>query len=176
MNHTSKSRRTVATESSRASRVAFTHRAFQRRASRSSSVKSPRKAIVIVDDEKSYVDLLSNMLTEHLGCPVFTFTRPRDALIALPGLEVGVVVTDYHMPQLNGFEFIREASTLLPGVPFILITGHSHLIDHTIVPNTPLRSILAKPFRWRTLADEIAVHAPEFAPPPAQAEVDPTSV
>ena len=139
-------------------------------------MNSPRKAIVIVDDEKSYVDLLSAMLTEHLGCPVFSFTRPREALSAIPGLEVGVVVTDYHMPQLNGFEFIREAAALLPGVPFILITGHSHLIDHTLAPDGPLRSILPKPFRWRTLANEIAIHAPEFTLPPAQSEVDPSTV
>ncbi len=125
-------------------------------------MKSPPKAIVLVDDEKSYVDLLANMLTENLGCPVFTFTRPLDALAALPEIDVGVVVTDYHMPQMDGFEFIRSASALLPGVPFLLITGHSHLIDRTITPGDPLRSILAKPFGWRTLAAEIAIHAPEF--------------
>jgi Response regulator containing CheY-like receiver, AAA-type ATPase, and DNA-binding domains len=132
----------------------------------SSFVKPPSKAIVLVDDEKSYVDLLANMLTENLGCPVISFTRPLDALAALPGLNVGVVVTDYHMPQMDGFEFIRAATPLVPGIPFIVITGHSHLIDHIIEPDSPLRSVLAKPFGWRTLAKEIALYAPEFVVPP----------
>lgn len=131
-------------------------------------MKSLSKAIVMVDDEKSYVDLLANMLTENLGCPVLTFTRPRDALAALPGINVGVVVTDYHMPQMNGFELIAAASVVVPGVPFILITGHSHLIDETLAPGAPLKAILAKPFGWRRLADEIALHAPEFALPLAK--------
>ena len=138
-------------------------------------MKSPRKAIVLVDDEKSYVDLLAAMLTENLACPVFAFTRPLEALAALPALDVGVVVTDYHMPQMDGFEFIRAASAALPGIPFILITGHSHLIDHTINPGEPLRSILPKPFGWRKLAHEIATYAPEFAIDAAGAEADPTS-
>lgn len=129
----------------------------------------------MVDDEKSYVDLLANMLTEHLGCPVFAFTRPLEALAALPGIDVGVVVTDYHMPQMDGLEFIRSAAPLVPGVPFILITGHYHLIDHTLTPEMPLRSILAKPFGWKKLASEIALYAPEFALPPTRTEADPAS-
>ncbi len=135
-------------------------------------MKSPPKSIVLVDDEKSYVDLLANMLTEHLPCPVHAFTRPLDALAAIPALNVGIVITDYHMPQMDGFEFIRAASALLPNTPFVLITGHSHLIDQTLAPGEPLRAILAKPFGWRTLAHEIAIHVPEFAIVPADAEAD----
>lgn len=137
----------------------------------------PRKAIVIVDDEKSYVDLLAAMLTENLGCPVFSFTRPREALAALPTLNVGVVVTDYHMPQMNGFEFLREASPLVPHAPFILITGHSlHLVDNHLPVGSPLRAILPKPFGWRKLAEEIALHAPEFRAALRQASPNPSSV
>lgn len=139
-------------------------------------MKSPRKAIVLVDDEKSYVDLLANMLTENLGCPVFAFTRPLDALAAISGIDIGVVVTDYHMPQMDGFEFIRAAALQLPGVPFILITGHSHLIDLTIKPGDPLRAILPKPFGWRKLADEIAQHAPEFAIDTVKSRSNPASL
>lgn len=119
----------------------------------------------MVDDEKSYVDLLAHMLTENLGCPVFAFTRPFDALTAMPTINVGAVVTDYHMPQLNGFEFVERAAPTLPGVPFIMISGHSiHLEDHDPAPNSALRALLPKPFGWRRLAEEIALHAPEFAP------------
>jgi two-component SAPR family response regulator len=141
-------------------------------------VNPPRKAIVMVDDEKSYVDLLAVMLTENLGCPVFAFTRPREALAALPTINVGVVVTDYHMPQMNGFEFVRQASPLVPNVPFILITGHSlHLVDHDLPVGSPLRAILPKPFGWRRLAEEIARHAPEFnAALRKSAAPDPSSV
>ena len=114
------------------------------------------KTLVIVDDEKSYVDLLAQLLTEHLSCPVATFTRPVEALAALPQLDVGMVVTDYYMPQLNGLEFILRARQVLPAVPFIIITGHGvHFStdDYAHVPE--LRTVLHKPFKWRVLAEEV---------------------
>ena len=127
------------------------------------TVTSPRKAIVIVDDEKAYIDIMATMLTEQLGCQVITFTRPLDALAALPNLSVGVIVTDCNMPQFSGYEFIRRASALVPGVPFILMTGNVQDGEEELTSNSPLRSILPKPFGWKKLADEIIRHAPEFA-------------
>jgi CheY-like chemotaxis protein len=62
------------------------------------------KSIVLVDDEKSYADLLTKMLEENLACPVNSFTRPLEALKALPPRAPGVIVTDYHMPQIDGLE------------------------------------------------------------------------
>ena len=135
-----------------------------------------RKAIVIVDDEKAYIDIMATMLTEQLGCSVVTFTRPLEALAALPGLDVGVVVTDCNMPQFSGFEFIRRAAVLLPGVPFILMTGNAQPSDEDeLMSDSPLRAILPKPFGWRKLADAILLHAPEFSIRVAKAESDPKS-
>jgi CheY-like chemotaxis protein len=134
------------------------------------------KAVVIVDDEKAYIDIMATMLTEQLGCPVVTFTRPLDALAALPTLNIGVVVTDCNMPQFSGFEFIRRASPLLPGVPFILMTGNAqHFQEDELTSNSPLRAILPKPFGWKKLADAIVLHAPEFAIRATKAESDSTS-
>ena len=124
---------------------------------------APRKHVVIIDDEKSYTRLLAELLSDHLECGITTFTRPRDALAAMPKLNVGVVVTDYFMPQLNGVELILKAAPLLPGVPFILITGHTDgMIDlASLTKVKPLKAILRKPFGWRKLADEIVRLWPE---------------
>ena len=111
---------------------------------------------MLVDDEKSYTDLLTQMLADHLDCPVHAFSRPLDALRELPRLDPGVIVTDYHMPQLNGLDFIRQATPLVPGVPFVLITGHNLSLHQDEMDRlTALRGFLAKPFGWRKLADEI---------------------
>ncbi|MBP6508372.1 MAG: response regulator [Opitutaceae bacterium] len=120
------------------------------------------KAVVVLDDEKSYADLLSQLLTDSLVCPVHTFNRPFDALAALPDLDVGVVVTDYFMPQLNGIEFIAEASKILPDVPFLIITGHPlKLTDEALARLPTLKAVLPKPFNWQKLTDEIVRYWPE---------------
>ena len=116
----------------------------------------PPKAIVLVDDEKSYTDLLTQMLAENLDCPVHAFSRPADALAKLPSLNPGVVVTDYYMPNLNGLDFIRQATPLVPDAAFVLITGHNLSAEKdTMERLKALKGFLPKPFGWRKLADEI---------------------
>lgn len=118
--------------------------------------------MVLVDDDKFYTQLLTQLLAENLDCPVISFMSPREALAALPKLCVGVIVTDYEMPGLNGFEFMAEAVKITPGVPFILITGHPINAAMTQkVSTSPVKSVLPKPFSWRQLGDEIVRHWPE---------------
>lgn len=115
----------------------------------------------MVDDEKTYVEFLAEMLASHLGWKVVTFGSAEAALDALPQLDAGVIVTDYNMPGIDGFEFIRRATPQLPGVPFIMISGHT-LEFPAVEPSRfeALRTILPKPFSWRKLADEILQHSP----------------
>lgn len=117
---------------------------------------APIRAIVLVDDEKSYTDLLTCMLADNLNCPVHAFSRPLAALAELPSLNPGVIVTDYYMPQLNGLEFIRQASLVVPDCNFVLITGHNLSSEEDAMVRLPaLKGCLPKPFGWRKLADEI---------------------
>ncbi len=124
---------------------------------------TPPKSVVLVDDEVSYTNLLRELLSEQLDCPIVPYARPLQALADLPGLNPGVIVTDYSMPQLNGAEFIVRASMLFPEVPIILITGNPDgSVNRDELAKLPaLKSILLKPFCWRLLRDEIIRLWPE---------------
>ena len=122
--------------------------------------EKPGKAIVIVDDEMSFTDLLARLLAEHFSCPILTFGNPVTALEALPGIDVGVFVTDYYMPYINGVELIRKAPEWAPvAPPCLLITGHS--FDDSELCRLPhFKGLLSKPFRWQQLAALIEQHWP----------------
>jgi DNA-binding NtrC family response regulator len=136
----------------------------------------PSKPIILVDDEKSYTDLLTQMLEENLDCSVHAFSRPLEALKALPRLTPSVVVTDYFMPQLNGLDFIRQAAPLVPDAAFVLITGHNLEAEREMMARlAPLKGFLAKPFGWRTLANEILRVWPCHLPAPMH-KADATSL
>lgn len=127
----------------------------------------PPRPIVLVDDEKSYTDLMAQMLADNLDCQVHAFFRPLEALKALPSLNPGVVVTDYFMPQLNGLEFIRQAAPLVPDAAFVMITGHNLSSEEDAMARlTVLKGVLAKPFGWRKLAAEILRVWPNHLAPP----------
>ncbi|MEZ5413560.1 MAG: response regulator [Opitutaceae bacterium] len=125
------------------------------------------KCIVIVDDEKSYGELLSQLVRDNLNRPVVAFAHPVAALEAMPGLNIGVVVTDYFMPELDGAQFIRRAAPRLPGVPFLIITGHPVRLSDNFLDDLPaLKAVLPKPFRWQKLAELIVRHWPDDASRP----------
>ena len=127
---------------------------------------------MLVDDEKSYVDLLSQMLGENLDAPVHSYTRPLDALAELTSVKPAVIVTDYDMPQLNGVEFMRQAALLCPGSVFVLITGRNLGMNDLDVSDLPaLKAFIPKPFRWRHLADELIRVWPGQDQPSLRAEI-----
>ena len=127
---------------------------------------APRKTVVIVDDEKSYADLLAQLLQDNVECQVHVFYRPAEALAAIIGLKPSVIVSDYYMPEINGLDFIRQATALLPETAFVLITGHNmstSLDELAALPS--LKGHLSKPFGWRQLAGEILSVWPDPHPP-----------
>ena len=124
-------------------------------------------AIVLVDDEAPYTELMTQMLEFQLGCPVHGFLRPDTALEALPTLDAAVIITDYHMPVMDGITLIEKAHALAPGVASILISGNNLDDEKPRMARTPsLRSFLEKPVSWRTLAEETLRIWPEGRPAP----------
>ena len=128
--------------------------------------QAARKSILLVDDETAYIDLLEQLLSEHMACPVLSFTRPLDALQALPRLNVGLIVTDYNMPGLNGYEFVLEVGKTAPHIPVVMITAHNvHFTDSERASAPALKVIVQKPFRWTYLSEQILRYWPDSLPP-----------
>ena len=123
--------------------------------------KNAGKAIVIVDDETSFIELLGRLLGDYFNCPILIFSNPAKMLEAAPSLNIGILVTDYYMPHLNGLDLIRKVGEVLPNPPpCLLITGHAIDDDEDCVMPAHLKEILPKPFRWQQLAGLIEKHWP----------------
>lgn len=124
------------------------------------------KIVVLVDDEFSYIDLLQQLLSDHLACPVHGFTKPADALRALPGLNVGMLITDYQMPDMNGLQLVAEVQKINPEIPAVMITAYNMSFTPRELASVPsLKAIVRKPFKWTVLAQEVVKHWPDSHPP-----------
>ncbi len=125
------------------------------------------RCVVLVDDEASYIDLLEQLLGEHLSCPVVSFSNPRQALRGILGRNVGLIVTDYNMPGLTGLQFIAEVQKIMPEVPVVMITAYPVDFSPEELARVPaLKAIVRKPFRWPALAEQISRHWPDDTVPP----------
>lgn len=121
--------------------------------------QSAVRKLVIVDDEKAFTNLLEGVLAEALTCPVITFTSPLDALAMIRREPIGMLITDYHMPAMDGIQLVQELDKAQPGVPAIIITGHNLSAYRATAEAIPaLKAIIQKPFGLKELKDTIARH------------------
>lgn len=128
--------------------------------------KNGDKIVLLVDDEFSYIDLLQQLLTDHLACPVHGFTKPADALRAVPTLNIGMIITDYQMPDMNGLQFVAAVQKINPAIPAIMITAYNMSFTPRELAAVPsLKAVVRKPFRWTVLADEVVKYWPDANPP-----------
>lgn len=131
-----------------------------------SAPKKGEKIVVLVDDEFSYIDLLQQLLGEHLDRPVHGFTKPADALRSLPDLNVGIIISDYQMPEMNGLQFIAAVQKINPAIPVVMITAYNMSFTERELAAVPsLKSIVRKPFKWTQLAAELVKYWPDANPP-----------
>ena len=85
-------------------------------------IKIPAK-VLIVDDEKDFVEMFSLRLKEQ-GEKVSTAHSGKDALKVLENVAIDVVILDIRMPGMDGIDTLRQIKILHPIVEVILLTGH----------------------------------------------------
>jgi CheY-like chemotaxis protein len=77
-----------------------------------------------VDDDETVLFLLQVLLTKYIpALQIMATTSPYEALAILQTTDVGVIVSDYQMPRMNGLEFLTELRKSNKTVPFILFTA-----------------------------------------------------
>ena len=80
--------------------------------------------IVIVDDQVDLADMLSAFLTDE-GYVVTICNDSRDALALIQRVQPAAVVLDVMMPDVDGFEILRQLRALPQGqrLPVVLISA-----------------------------------------------------
>ncbi|MCO4781322.1 MAG: response regulator [Candidatus Cloacimonetes bacterium] len=61
------------------------------------------RPILLIDDQKTMIELFSRILIEN-GYEVVSFIDPVEALTKVIDVNPALILCDYHMPELNGVE------------------------------------------------------------------------
>lgn len=76
--------------------------------------------------------------------------------------EIGVVVTDIRMPEMNGLDFIRHSREKHPDVGFIVVSGHGEAEQIIEALQLGARNYLRKPYNLVELEEAINQEARRF--------------
>ena len=108
---------------------------------------SEKPAILYIDDEEA------NLLLFRIS-----FEGERDVLVANSpeeGLQklmenrgrIRAVISDMHMPKMNGVQFIQKAKESVNDIPYFILSGYAYNdeIDQALKDNT-IQKFFTKPF------------------------------
>lgn len=80
--------------------------------------------ILIIDDEVKIMKGLRRMLLFEGYEPLQT-TDPHEALILVENGGIGLVISDYRMPEMNGLQLAAAIRKKRPELPIFLLTGYA---------------------------------------------------
>jgi signal transduction histidine kinase/DNA-binding response OmpR family regulator len=109
------------------------------------------KRVAVVDDTALNLRILDKQLKRWGMLPVL-FERAQPALDWLAGNAVDVIVTDMHMPEIDGHSFAVSARKQTPATPIVLLTSGSMPTGESA---KVFDARLLKPYRQSQLFDAL---------------------
>lgn len=111
------------------------------------TMRHTRTAVVIEDDGD-----IGNLVCGVLKISGLSLVRLTETgvkgVAAVQELSPGIVILDYGLPDINGFEVIRRIRTF-SCVPILMLTGRGDLADRLLAAGA--NGVIPKPFRIAAL-------------------------
>jgi two-component system alkaline phosphatase synthesis response regulator PhoP len=110
------------------------------------------KKILVADDETHILHVVSLKL-RNAGFEVITAGDGQEALELAQQEMPDLVITDYHMPQLNGLELCSrlKQDPKTAGIPAIMLTARGYTLEPSDTEQSGILRMLSKPFSPRQL-------------------------
>ncbi|MBA3009645.1 MAG: sigma-54 dependent transcriptional regulator [Proteobacteria bacterium] len=111
--------------------------------------------ILIVDDEKHYPMIISEILREEGYCP-FTASSGMEALDILNTRLIDLVLTDVKMPGMSGIDLLEKIKEIKPDMPVIIMTAFGSVERAVEAMHKGAYTFILKPFENDALIAHIA--------------------
>src|SRR3954469_14353568 len=114
-------------------------------------------AILIVDDYKTMLRIIRNLLKQLGFENVDEATDGSTALKCLRDKEYGLVISDWNMEPMTGLQLLREVRSdgTLKHIPFIMVTAESKTENVIAAKEAGVTNYIVKPFNAETLKQKL---------------------
>jgi two-component system chemotaxis response regulator CheY len=113
--------------------------------------------ILVVDDYKTMIRIIRNLLKQLGFEDVDEAADGKEALGKLREKRYGLVISDWNMEPMTGYELLREvrADPSLSRTPFIMVTAESKTENVVAAKKAGVNNYIVKPFNAATLKNKI---------------------
>lgn len=110
--------------------------------------RPPGKAILVVDDERAFREMIQ-MILEEDGHEVELAANGIEGLRTVRDRykELALVIVDLHMPGLDGLGLVAEIRALTKDLPVLVTTGYADDADKKEALRRGAQLVLEKPYR-----------------------------
>ncbi|HEX9752237.1 MAG TPA: response regulator [Methyloceanibacter sp.] len=113
--------------------------------------------VLIVDDYKTMIRIIRNLLKQLGFANVDEASDGTAALGMMREKDYGLVISDWNMEPMTGYELLREvrADDRLSRTPFIMVTAESKTDNVIAAKKAGVNNYIVKPFNAATLKSKI---------------------
>ena len=113
--------------------------------------------ILIVDDYKTMLKIIRNLLKQLGFSNVDEATDGSAALRKIHNKNYGLVISDWNMEPMSGLQLLKEVrlDAKLKGLPFIMVTAESKTENVIAAKESGVNGYIVKPFTAATLKSKI---------------------
>ncbi len=114
--------------------------------------------ILVVDDYNTMIRIIRNLLRQLGFENVDDAADGSSALARLRGKQYGLIISDWNMEPMTGYDLLREVrgDPQLAATPFIMITAESKPENVIAAKQAGVNNYIVKPFNAATLKSKIA--------------------
>ena len=115
--------------------------------------------VLIVDDYKTMLRIIKNLLGQLGFKNVDEATDGKMALELLRSKDYGLVISDWNMEPMTGLDLlktVRANNDNHQGIPFIMITAESKTENVVMAKEAGVSNYIVKPFNAETLKQKIS--------------------
>jgi two-component system chemotaxis response regulator CheY len=127
--------------------------------------------VLVVDDYNTMIRIIRNLLKQLGFEDVDDASDGSAALIKMRDKKYGLVISDWNMEPMTGYELLKEvrADPGLTKTPFIMVTAESKTDNVIAAKKAGVDNYIVKPFNAQTLQHKIQAVFPDVPMPPLAA-------
>ncbi len=113
--------------------------------------------VLVVDDYATMRRIVRNLLNQIGFADVEEAEHGEAALSALKAKDFGLVISDWNMEPMSGYELLKQvrADERLKKTPFIMVTAESKTENVIAAKKAGVDNYIVKPFNAQTLQTKI---------------------
>jgi len=115
------------------------------------------REILIVDDVAVLRNIMKMQLQRMGFSQIYEAQDGSAAMKILHAQRIDLVISDWNMPVMNGFELLREmrASEVFKNIPFIMVTAEATEAKISMAMQLKVDELILKPFTLEILERKI---------------------